>query len=142
MNQSTMKPVSIVSERTVGKGTVNAGTEQLQERMKCERNTRKQKMKMLHIALWPTRINILSAQCVMTDSEILNAQYVMIDTDILSAQYVMTDSDILTAQQNVVYVKGIVLLHLGGGHKVLYILEVMCLAYKWHSFSTSNVYSN
>ena len=57
MYEGTVKPISIVSERTMGKETISAGTKQLQESMKCVRNTRKQKMRMLHIALWPARIN-------------------------------------------------------------------------------------
>jgi len=36
--ERTVKRISIVPERTVGKETVNAGTTQLQERMKCVRN--------------------------------------------------------------------------------------------------------
>jgi hypothetical protein len=42
-----VKPLSIVFERTVGKDTINAGRRQLQESMKCVRNTRKQKQKKL-----------------------------------------------------------------------------------------------
>jgi hypothetical protein len=62
--ERTVKPISIVSERTVGKETINAGTKQLQESMKCVRNTRKQRRKMLHIALRATRINKhLCANC-------------------------------------------------------------------------------
>lgn len=55
----TVKPLSIVFERTVGKDTINAGRMQMQESMKCVRNIRKQKkkIKMLHIALWPKRTN-------------------------------------------------------------------------------------
>ena len=79
MYERTMKCTSIVSERTVGKETINAGTKQLQERLKCVGNTRKQNMKMLRIALWPTRINIVIVQYVMTDSDILTAQYLMTD---------------------------------------------------------------
>jgi hypothetical protein len=53
--ERTVKPISIVSERTVGKDTINAGKKQLQENIKCVRNSRKQKK--IKIALWPTRIN-------------------------------------------------------------------------------------
>jgi hypothetical protein len=41
--ERTVKPISIVSERTVGKDTINAGKKQLQENIKCVRNRRKQK---------------------------------------------------------------------------------------------------
>lgn len=43
MFERTAKPISIVSERTVGKGTINAGKKQLQESVKYVRHTRKQK---------------------------------------------------------------------------------------------------
>jgi hypothetical protein len=54
-----VKPISIVSERTVGKETINAGTKQSQESVKCVRNTGKQNKRkmMLRIALQPARIN-------------------------------------------------------------------------------------
>ena len=61
--------------------------------------------------------DILSVQYVMSDTDVLSVQYVMSYTDILSVQYVMSYTDIHTAHQNVVCVKGIMLVHLGGWHK-------------------------
>ena len=62
MDERTVKHISIVSERAVGKEAINAGTKQLQESMKCVRNSRKQK-KMLRIVLRPTRINKQTPLC-------------------------------------------------------------------------------